>query len=242
MRADLEEIRVAARRATDLTRQLLAFARRQVVAPKVLDLNGAVSTSLAMLRRLIGEDIELCWTRSAEAGRVRIDPSQVDQILTNLVANARDAIDGVGRVTVRTRRVVLGAADFRRHEDLVSGPYAVLEVSDTGRGMDSETAAHLFEPFFTTKPVGQGTGLGLATVYGIVKQNDGCIEVDSERRSGHDGADLPAQRRGGRDGSDDGDGGRATATPGTRRCCSSKTSPPCYDSARSCSSASVTRC
>jgi two-component system cell cycle sensor histidine kinase/response regulator CckA len=139
-----------------------------------------VSGSLGMLRRLIGEDIELIWAPSADTGRVRIDPSQVDQVLTNLAANARDAIDGVGRVTVRTARVVLGGADLLRHEGTVAGPYAALEVSDTGRGIDSNTAAHLFEPFFTTKPVGQGTGLGLATVYGIVKQNDGWVEVDSE--------------------------------------------------------------
>jgi two-component system, cell cycle sensor histidine kinase and response regulator CckA len=172
VRGDLEEIRAAARRASDLTRQLLAFARRQVVAPKVLDLNAAVTASLAMLRRLIGEDLALTWTPSPDAGRVRIDPSQLDQVLTNLAANARDAIDGVGRVTVTTRRVAR-AGD-------APGPYAALEVADTGRGMDSETATHLFEPFFTTKPVGRGTGLGLATVYGIVKQNDGYVEVDSE--------------------------------------------------------------
>jgi PAS domain S-box-containing protein len=179
LRGDLDEIRAAARRAADLTRQLLAFARRQVVAPKVLDLNAAVSGSLTLLRRLIGEDLDLTWTPSADAGRVRIDPSQVDQVLTNLAANARDAIDGVGRVSVQTGRVTLGTADCLRHEGIVPGPYAVLEVADTGRGMDSETAAHLFEPFFTTKPFGQGTGLGLATVYGIVKQNDGCVEVVS---------------------------------------------------------------
>jgi PAS domain S-box-containing protein len=180
VRSDLEEIRIAARRAADLTRQLLAFARRQVVVPKILDLNDAVSALLGMLRRLIGEDIELSWAPSPDAGRVRIDPSQVDQVLTNLAANARDAIQGVGRVTVATRHVRLDAADLLRHEGAVPGPYAALEVSDTGRGIDQETAVHLFEPFFTTKPVGRGTGLGLATVYGIVKQNDGCVEVDSE--------------------------------------------------------------
>jgi CheY-like chemotaxis protein len=146
----------------------------------VLDLNAAVAASLGMLQRLIGEDIELRWIPSEDAGRVRVDPSQADQVLTNLAANARDAIQGVGQVTVRTRRVVFEEADVRRHEGAVLGPYAALEVSDTGCGIDSETAAHLFEPFFTTKPVGRGTGLGLATVYGIVKQNDGCVEVDSE--------------------------------------------------------------
>jgi PAS domain S-box-containing protein len=180
VRADLEEIRGAARSAADLTRQLLAFARRQVVAPRVLDLNAAVAGSLAMLRRLIGEDIELTWTPSGDAGRVRMDPSHVDQVLTNLAANARDAIDGVGRVTVRTRRTVRLRHECVGHDGMARGPYAVLEVSDTGRGIDPGAAAHLFEPFFTTKPVGRGTGLGLATVYGIVKQNGGCIEVDSE--------------------------------------------------------------
>jgi len=180
VRTDLEEIRGAARRAADLTRQLLAFARRQVVTPKVLDLNHAIAASLGMLRRLIGEDIELRWVPSADAGRVRIDPSQVDQVLTNLAANARDAIDGVGQITVQTRPAVLGLAECLRHEGALPGPYAVLEVSDSGHGIDPETAAHLFEPFFTTKPVGRGTGLGLATVYGIVKQNEGCVEVDSE--------------------------------------------------------------
>jgi CheY-like chemotaxis protein len=146
----------------------------------VLDLNTAVASSLGMLARLIGEDIELIWAPSPEAGRVRIDPSQVDQVLTNLAANARDAITGVGRVTVRTSRAVLERAELARHEGAMPGPYVVLEVTDTGSGMDPVTASHLFEPFFTTKPVGQGTGLGLATVYGIVKQNDGCVEVDSE--------------------------------------------------------------
>ena len=211
VRGDLEEIRAAARRAAGLTRQLLAFARRQVVAPKVLDLNAAVAASLGMLRRLIGEDIELIWLPSADAGRVRVDPSQVDQVLTNLAANARDAIDGVGRVTVRTGLATLGASERLRHEDIVPGPHAVLEVADTGRGMDSETVAHLFEPFFTTKPVGQGTGLGLATVYGIVKQNDGCDRGGLRARAGHHGAHLPAERRGGSDGSNDGHGGRLTA-------------------------------
>ena len=120
----------------------------------MLDLNGAVAGSLGMLRRLIGEDIELMWIAAPEAGRVRIDPSQVDQVLTNLAANARDAIGGVGRVTVQTRRVTLAAADAPATR-CGPGPYALLEVSDTGGGIDPEAAAHLFEPFFTTKPVGQ---------------------------------------------------------------------------------------
>jgi two-component system cell cycle sensor histidine kinase/response regulator CckA len=134
-----------------------------------------------MLRRLIGEDIELNWMPLADAGRVRIDPSQLDQVLTNLVANARDAIAGVGRVSVQTaQRNVRCSGQEYCNPEVAPGPFAVLEVTDTGHGMTPETVAHVFEPFFTTKPVGQGTGLGLATVYGIVKQNDGCIEVDSE--------------------------------------------------------------
>ena len=183
VRLDLEAIKAAAARATGITRQLLGFARRQLVAPRVLDLNHAVGASLGMLRRLIGEDIELVWAPGADAGRVRIDPYQVDQLLTNLAANARDAIAGVGRLTIRTQRQSLGGAECARR-GLVPGAYSVVDVSDDGRGMDAETAAHLFEPFFTTKPVGQGTGLGLATVYGIVKQNGGCVEVETELNRG----------------------------------------------------------
>jgi len=184
VRLDLEAIRTAASRATEITRQLLGFARRQVVAPRVLDFSAAVGASLAMLRRLIGEDIELVWSPGADAGRVRMDPYQIDQVLTNLAANSRDAIAGVGRLTIGTRGIELGESECASREELSAGAYAVLEVSDTGRGMDGETAAHLFEPFFTTKPVGQGTGLGLATVYGIVKQNGGCVEVHTELNRG----------------------------------------------------------
>jgi PAS domain S-box-containing protein len=183
LRDDLQQIKDAAARATDLTRQLLGFARRQTVAPRVLDLNVAVGGSLLMLRRLIGEDIDLVWHPGAGLRRVRVDPMQVDQILTNLVANARDAIAGVGRLTIHTENVEL-RSDPSRRADVSPGTYVKLEVTDTGEGMDPSAVAHLFEPFFTTKPVGQGTGLGLATVYGIVRQNDGCVEVRSERHRG----------------------------------------------------------
>jgi two-component system cell cycle sensor histidine kinase/response regulator CckA len=183
LRADLEAIRQAAGRASGVTRQLLGFARRQTVAPVVLDLNTAVAASLDTVRGVIGPDIDLTWTPDPAAGRVRIDPYQIDQVLANLAANARDAIGGPGRLVIATRRAQLDQADGARHA-VASGSYAVLELSDSGRGMDAETAAHLFEPFYTTKGVGKGTGLGLATVYGIVKQNDGCVEVDTELNRG----------------------------------------------------------
>jgi PAS domain S-box-containing protein len=183
LRADLEAIRDAAWRATGVTRQLLGFARRQTVVPRVLDLNATVAASLDTVRNVIGPDIELTWTPDPSTGRVRIDPYQIDQVLANLAANARDAISGVGRLTVATGRLALDQATAGRF-GVRAGPYAVLELSDSGRGMDAETAAHLFEPFYSTKGVGKGTGLGLATVYGIVKQNDGCVEVDTELNRG----------------------------------------------------------
>ncbi|MEW6490121.1 MAG: GAF domain-containing protein, partial [Thermodesulfobacteriota bacterium] len=180
LRRDLEEILQAAERSSVLTRQLLAFARRQAVSPQVLDLNGAVEGLLQMLRRLIGEDVELDWQPGAGAGQVRLDPSQLDQLLANLVVNARDAIAGTGRITLETRGVVLRERRSARGEPVAPGRYALLCVADDGCGMDEKTLAHLFEPFFTTKEPGRGTGLGLATVYGIVRQNGGFVEVRSE--------------------------------------------------------------
>ncbi|MFH1742174.1 MAG: PAS domain S-box protein, partial [bacterium] len=184
LREDLLEILEAAQRSADLTRQLLAFARRQTVSPKVLDLNGAVSGTLKMLGRLIGEDIDLAWMPGHEIWKVLVDPSQIDQLLANLVVNARDAIAGVGKVTIETANVVFDDAYCTEHIGSVSGEYVLLGVSDNGCGMDKETLAHVFEPFFTTKGVGKGTGLGMATVYGIVKQNDGFINVYSEPGEG----------------------------------------------------------
>ena len=178
--ADLNEILAAARRSADITRQLLAFARKQAAAPRVLDLNETVEGMLKMLRRLIGEDIELCWRPGADLWPVKIDPSQLDQVVANLCVNARDAINGVGRIRIRTENV---HHDQPGHADLSSlapGDYVMLAVSDDGCGMNAQVREHLFEPFFTTKPMGQGTGLGLATVYGIVQQNNGCITVSSE--------------------------------------------------------------
>ena len=179
-REDLEEIRSAALRSADLTRQLLAFARKQTVTPKVLDLNAAMAGILTMLRRLIGDDLQLTSLPGRDLWPVRVDPSQVDQIITNLCVNARDAISGVGTLTIETANVNLDDDYCAAHAESIPGDYVRLTISDDGRGMDEETRMRLFEPFFTTKVMGKGTGLGLATVYGIVKQNHGSIEVDSE--------------------------------------------------------------
>ena len=177
---DLEEIKKAARRSADLTRQLLAFARKQTVAPQVLDLNQTVEGMLTMLRRLIGEDIDLAWKPNAALWPVNMDPSQIDQILANLCVNARDAIGDVGKITIETGNSTFDQYYSAQHAGYIEGEYVQIVVSDSGAGMDKETQAHLFEPFFTTKAVGKGTGLGLATVYGIVKQNNGFINVYSE--------------------------------------------------------------
>jgi signal transduction histidine kinase/CheY-like chemotaxis protein len=180
----VDEITTEAQRSANLTRQLLAFARKQTITPKVLDLNDAVVGMLRMLQRLIGEDIELVWEPGANVWQVTMDPSQVDQILANLCVNARDAIGGVGRITIETDNVELDADDCANYAETVPGAYVVLTVSDTGCGMDRQTLEHVFEPFFTTKSVGEGTGLGLATVYGITKQSNGHLSVDSEPGQG----------------------------------------------------------
>jgi two-component system sensor histidine kinase EvgS len=184
LHSDLEEILKAAQRSADLTRQLLAFARKQIINPKVLDLNDTVSSMLRMLRRLIGEDIDLAWIPGRDLWSVRIDPSQIDQILANLAVNARDAIPGVGKVTIETANEVFDDSYCAGHAEFVPGEYVLLAVSDSGRGMDKDTIADIFEPFFTTKGVGEGTGMGLATIYGIVKQNSGFINVYSEPGKG----------------------------------------------------------
>ncbi len=184
IRSGLKEIRIAAQRSADLTRQLLAFARKQTIAPKVLDLNHTVVEMKKMLQRIIGEDVDLIWKPGADLWPIRMDPSQVDQILANLCANARDAIAGVGWVLMETGNVVLDVDYCIRHVGSTPGEYVALVVSDNGCGMSKETMAHLFEPFFTTKEVGKGTGLGLATIYGVVKQNGGFIQVYSEPGQG----------------------------------------------------------
>jgi PAS domain S-box-containing protein len=184
MREYLGEIHQAANRSADITRQLLAFARKQTIAPVVLDLNDAVESMLKMLRRLIGEDVDLAWLPGSGLWPVKMDPSQIDQLLVNLCVNGRDAIDGVGKITIRTDHVVLDERYCADHPESVPGEYVQLAVSDDGRGMEREIKDKIFEPFFTTKEMGRGTGLGLATVYGIVSQNNGIIAVDSEPGQG----------------------------------------------------------
>jgi PAS domain S-box-containing protein len=180
LRTSLREIRKAGERATALTAQLLAFSRKQVLAPVVLDLNALITETERMLRRLIREDIALTTDLSPDAGPVKTDPGQLQQVLLNLVVNARDAMPRGGSVTITTRNVQLTRPPAPGDADVRPGPHAQLTVKDTGCGMDEETRGHLFEPFFTTKAPGKGTGLGLATVYGIVKQSGGHIEVESE--------------------------------------------------------------
>lgn len=173
-----------AQRAAALTQQLLAFSRRQVLQPKVLDLNGIVMNMLTLLQRLIGEDVELAPLLEPGLGRITADPSQIEQVIMNLAVNARDAMVGGGKLTVETANVELDEVAAPLHGGLPPGPYVLLAVSDTGSGMDATTRAHLFEPFFTTKTPGKGTGLGLSTVYGIVTQTRGHIGVYSEPGSG----------------------------------------------------------
>jgi PAS domain S-box-containing protein len=178
-REKVEQILDASRRAANLTRQLLAFGRRQVLAPRVVDLNAVVVEAETLLRRLVGEDVELIVSPGAGLGRVRVDPGQVDQVLLNLAANARDAMPDGGRLAIETGNVEVGEAEARSREGARAGPFVRLRVSDTGVGMDQRTRSRIFEPFFTTKQVGAGTGLGLASVYGIVKQSGGFVSVDS---------------------------------------------------------------
>jgi PAS domain S-box-containing protein len=180
MRKDVEEVKKAADRASGLTRQLLAFSRRQFVASKVLDLNALVANMDGMLRRLIGEDIiELSTELDPSAGAIKADPGQVEQVIMNLVVNARDAMPNGGRLTIETRNVTIEEEVRLDAVGVAPGSYVLLAVRDNGHGMDAETRSHLFEPFFTTKEKGKGTGLGLSTVYGIVKQSGGSITVES---------------------------------------------------------------
>ena len=179
-RKGIEEIRIAGERAAGLIRQLLAYSRRQVLKPQVLDLNSSVTSMVPMLRRLIGENIDLTPTLQTDLGRVEADPSQIEQIIMNLVVNARDSMPSGGRVVLETSNADLDETFAKRHVPTQPGSYVMLAVSDTGSGMNKATQARIFEPFFTTKQLGKGTGLGLATVYGIVKQSDGYIWVYSE--------------------------------------------------------------
>jgi len=183
-RVEAEEIQKAGNRAAALTRQLLAFSRRQVLQPEVLDLNRVLRELETMLRRLIGEDIDLVTSLAPGLGKVKVDPGQIEQVVVNLVVNARDAMPDGGELTIRTASLDVGPEAARAEEAFPPGSYVLLEVRDTGGGMDPETVANIFEPFFTTKEQGKGTGLGLATVYGIVKQSGGHISVRSEPGKG----------------------------------------------------------
>ena len=183
-RRDVELVRKTADRAASLTQQLLAFSRKQMLQPRVLDLNGVVAGMAQMLEPLIGETIELDSLLDPALGRVRADPAQIEQIILNLAVNARDAMPQGGRLTIETSNVELDHAFVETHPGSSAGPHAMLSVRDTGIGMSSEVQAHLFEPFFTTKGVGKGTGLGLATVYGIVKQHGGYIRIESAAGAG----------------------------------------------------------
>ena len=184
LREYIDDIVEAAKRSADLTRQLLAFARKQTIEPVVLDLNDTLAGMLKMLQRLIGENISLVWKPGAELWPVLMDPAQVDQLLANLAVNARDAISGTGAVMVATANRTVDEERARDHAEAEPGDYVVLTVADDGCGIDEDARAHLFEPFFTTKEIGKGTGLGLATVYGIVRQNGGFVAVRSQPGQG----------------------------------------------------------
>jgi PAS domain S-box-containing protein len=180
MAEKIEEIRKAAKRSADLTRQLLAFSRKQVLQPEVIDLNSLIENMRKMLVRLIGEDIEIITALRPGIGKINADPGQIEQVVMNLVVNARDAMSDGGRIVIETTDVDLDEAYASARVGVKAGPYVMLAISDTGCGIDAETQKHIFEPYFTTKELGKGTGLGLSTVYGIVKQSEGNIWIQSE--------------------------------------------------------------
>ena len=190
MRSNLLEIQKAAERSSDLTRQLLAFSRRQVVQPKVINLNKSILNMEKMLKRMIGEDIELVTVPESDLGMVKVDPGQIEQILMNLAVNARDAMPQGGRLIIETSNAVLDRSFSGLPAELTPGEYVQLTVSDTGTGISDDVKAHIFEPFFTTKGEGEGTGLGLATCYGIAKQKWGPYSRRERARKGDNLQDL----------------------------------------------------
>lgn len=181
---DLVQIIDASKRSAEIVQQLLAFARKQTIAPRIIDLNVAVGKIINMLRRLIGEDIDLIWSPCHDLFQVKMDPTQIEQIMTNLCVNSRDAIHGVGKITIETKKIKIDDSYCDDHTGFMPGEYAMLAISDDGIGMDKTILENIFEPFYTTKDIGKGSGLGLAMVYGIVKQNDGFINVYSEPEKG----------------------------------------------------------
>ena len=180
MHADLMEIKKATDRASSLTAQLLAFSRKQIISPRVLNLNSLLDDSTKMLQRLIGADIEMIFSPGKELGNVKVDPHQIEQILINLAVNARDAMPEGGKLTIETVSVIVDESQLNNKDEIKPGAYVLLAVKDTGCGMSPEIQEHLFEPFFTTKDKHKGTGLGLSMIYGIVQQNNGFIQVHSE--------------------------------------------------------------
>jgi signal transduction histidine kinase len=184
IRPELTDIVGAAERAALVTRQLLAFGRKQRLAPHLVDLGDHVEHMSRMLQRLLGNEIQLDLELARPTGRVRVDPGQIEQVVLNLVVNARDAMPGGGRVSIGTAEVTLPGGHERADESVPPGRYVVLSVTDTGTGMTEAIRTHIFEPFFTTKELGRGTGLGLSTVHGIVEQSGGCIRVASESGTG----------------------------------------------------------